>query len=244
MDLQLKGKIAVVTGGAAGIGFKSAEMLAEEGASVVIADIAEEKAAAAAEKLCENGCDVAGFGVDVSDKKSVDEMVSRTLERFGRLDIIVNNAGIGIFKGLEEEDLDEWHRILDINLSGVYYCSRAAFEQMKKQGGGRIITIGSLGGQIGGMKVTPGYVASKAGVMGLTKSYARHGAKYGIKANSVAPGLIVTDMSRGLYSPDLVPLGRLGQAEDVAKAVVFLASSMADYLTGVTLDVNGGILMR
>jgi 3-oxoacyl-[acyl-carrier protein] reductase len=115
---------------------------------------------------------------------------------------------------------------------------------MKKQKGGRIISLGSLGGQVGGMRVTPGYVASKAGVMGLTKSYARHGAQHGITANAIAPGPTETDMARGIYSPDITLLGRLAEAEDIAKVVVFLASGLADYLTGVTIDVNGGVLMR
>jgi len=244
MDLQLKRKIVIVTGSADGIGLKSVKLLAGEGASVVLADIAEQKNQAAAAELRELGFDVLPVAVDVQDEASVIEMVRKTVEHYGRVDILVNNAGIGIFKGLEDESLEDWQRVIDINLTGVHLCTRAVFQLMKKQKSGRIISIGSLGGQIGGMKVTPGYVASKAGVMGLTKSYARHGAQYGITANSVAPGPTETDMAQGIYSPDITLLGRLAQADDIAKVVLFLASNLADYLTGVTIDVNGGILMR
>lgn len=244
MDLQVKGKTVIVTGGAAGIGLKTVEILAGEGASVVIADITEQKAAAAADELTKLGYDVYALKVDVQNEASVEHMVGETVKRFGRVDILVNNAGIGIFKTMDDESLEEWQRVIDVNLTGVHLCTRAVFKQMKKQMGGKIISLGSLGGQIGGMRVTPGYVASKAGVMGLTKSYARNGAQYGIIANAVAPGPTETDMARGIYSPDITLLGRLAEPEDIAKVLVFLASSMADYLTGVTIDVNGGILMR
>ena len=158
--------------------------------------------------------------------------------------MLVNNAGIGYFKTLEEETMDEWHRVLAINLTGVHLCSREVYPHMKRQNSGRIISVASLGGQVGGMKVTPGYVASKAGVAALMKSYARNGGKHGILANSVAPGPTETNMARGRYNADGTMIGRLAEPMDVAKVIFFLCTNLADYLTGVTIDVNGGALMR
>ncbi len=244
MNLGLKGKVVIITGGAAGIGLASVRMLAEEGAKVVMADLSEDRVAAESASLRKQGYEVLPVVVDVSDETSVDQMVTSVLSSYGTVDILVNNAGIGVFKGLEEETFEEWKRVLDVNLTGVHLCTRKVFDIMKEKKTGKIISMGSLGGQVGGMKVTPGYVASKAGVMGVTKSYARHGAKYGITANAIAPGPVETDMARGIYSPDVTLLGRLAVAEDIAKIVVFLASSLSDYLTGATIDVNGGALLR
>lgn len=245
MNLELQEKTAIITGGADGIGYASAEMLAAEGAHVVLADINFEKAQQAADTLNDAGYSALALYVDVQDGDSVKEMVSETVSVFGRIDILVNNAGIGYFKTLEEETPEDWQRALNINLTGAQFCSRYVFDQMKKQKSGRIIMIGSLGGQIGGLKVTPGYVASKAGIMGLTKSYARNGAAYGIRANSIAPGPTETEMGKqGNYSPEMTLVGRLGRPADVAKVVLFLSSSLADYLTGITVDVNGGALLR
>ena len=244
MDLKISGKVVIVTGAAVGIGYEASGMLAREGAKVVMADINQDQLEQAADALKQDGLDVLPVPVNVADEQSVNSMVDKTVEHYGRLDILVNNAGIGLFKTMEEESLEEWQRVIDVNLTGVHLCARAAFRQMKQQNSGRIISIGSLGGQIGGMKVTPGYVAAKAGVMGLTKSYARNGAKYGITANSVSPGPVETDMAKGIYSPDITLMGRLAEAEDIAKVVVFLASTLADYMTGATVDVNGGILLR
>ena len=244
MDLQLKGKVAIITGGADGIGFCAAQLLAAEGAIVVLADIQEERASQASADLNATGAQSIAVGVDVHDEVSVKHMVDTVVERFGKVDILVNNAGIGYFKTMDEETMDEWHKVLDINLTGVHLCTREVFKYMKAQNSGRIVSVASLGGQIGGMKVTPGYVASKAGVVGLTKSYARNGAKYGITANAVAPGPTETNMAKGRYSADTTMLGRLAEPMDVAKVILFLSSTLADYLTGVTVDVNGGALMR
>lgn len=244
MNAGLEGKVVIITGSAAGIGLESVKLIAAEGAKIVMADLNEHQVRTEASSLSLLGYDVLPSVVDVSDKDSVDAMVANAVETYGTVDVLVNNAGIGIFKGLDEETFEEWKKVLDVNLTGVHLCTKAVFDVMKKNPGGKIISMGSLGGQIGGIKVTPGYVASKAGVMGVTKSYARHGAQYGITANAIAPGLVETDMTRGRYSADITLLGRLGVAEDVAKIVLFLASSLSDYLTGVTIDVNGGILMR
>lgn len=244
MDMELGGKVIIVTGGADGIGLKSAELLTGDGAYVALADINLEKAQAASDALNKMGRKTIAVRVDVQDPQSVAEMVAEVIKVFGRIDILVNNAGIGYFKSMEEETMDEWHNVLNINLTGVHLCTREVFKHMKEQKSGKIISLASLGGQIGGLKVTPGYVASKAGVVGLTKSYARNGAKYGITANAVAPGPTETNMAKGRYSPDTALLGRLAEPLDVAKAVFFLASCLSDYLTGMTVDVNGGTLMR
>ncbi|MBI9093869.1 MAG: SDR family oxidoreductase [Sphaerochaeta sp.] len=244
MDMELKAKVVLVTGGADGIGLKSAELLAEEGAYVALADINFEKARVASETLNKLGMKTIAVGVDVHDQESVTNMVNEVVKTFGRIDILVNNAGIGYFKTMDEETMDDWYNVLNINLTGVHLCTREVFKYMKEQKSGKIISMASLGGQIGGMKVTPGYVASKAGVVGLTKSYARNGAKYGITANAVAPGPTETNMAKGRYSADTTMLGRLAEPLDVAKAVFFLASCLSDYLTGITVDVNGGALMR
>ncbi len=244
MNLGLDDKVIVVTGGAAGIGLASVKLLAAESATVVMADLSEERLQTESENLSAGGFSVLPIAVDVSSAGSVEAMTAAVLDRYGTIDILVNNAGIGLFKGVEEESFEEWTRMLNVNLTGVQLCSASVFSIMKKNGGGKIINMGSLGGQVGGMRTSPGYVASKAGVMGLTKSYARHGARWGITANSVSPGLIETDMARGLYSPDATLLGRLGKPEDVAKVVLFLASHLSDYLTGTTIDVNGGVLLR
>ncbi len=244
MNLGLEGKVAIVTGGAAGIGLASVRLLVAEGAKVVMADLSAERVNSEAAALKAEGFEVLPVVVDVSDRDSVNAMTSLTVKTYGTIDILVNNAGIGLFKGLEEETFEEWKRVLDVNLTGVHLCATSVFDVMKTRKGGKIISMGSLGGQVGGMKVTPGYVASKAGVMGVTKSYARHGAKYGITANAIAPGPVETDMARGIYSPDVTLLGRLAVAEDIAKIVLFLASNLSDYLTGATIDVNGGALLR
>lgn len=244
MDLNLKDKVVLVTGGADGIGYCVAQLLAAEGSKVVIADINAEKGKAASDELNKEGGNTIAVKVDVQDEDSVKAMVKTTVDTFGRIDALINNAGIGYFKTLEEENMDEWHRVLAINLTGVHLCSREVFPVMKKQKEGRIISVASLGGQVGGMKVTPGYVASKAGVAALMKSYARNGGQYGILANSVAPGPTETNMARGRYSGEGTLIGRTAEPMDVAKVIFFLCTNLADYLTGVTIDINGGALMR
>ena len=244
MDIGLKEKTVIVTGGADGIGLKTAEVLATEGALVALADINLEKARISSETLNKLGLKTIAVKVDIQDEASVQNMVSEVVNAFGRIDILVNNAGIGIFKTMEEETMDDWHRLININLTGVHLCTREVFKYMKEQKSGKIITLSSLGGQVGGISSAPGYVAAKAGVMGLTKTYARSGAKYGITANSIAPGPTQTNMIKNLFSAENAMLGRLAEPQDIADVVLFLASKLSDYVTGATIDVNGGALMR
>lgn len=242
--MDLKDQIALITGAARGIGKASALLLAEHGAYVVIADLNEPSAQETAREIQKAGYSAEGVRLDVADPESVKTVVADLIARHERIDILVNNAGIVNFKRANESTLEEWDRVLNINLRGVHLCSQMVIEHMLARKRGKIVNIASLGGQVGGLKVGPDYTASKAGVVGLAKSYARYGAPHNINVNAVAPGFIATDMTTGMYNPDDVPMKRIGTAEDVAKAVYFLASPLSDYITGSTIDVNGGLLMR
>lgn len=242
--LDLTGKTAVVTGAGRGIGETIARLLAEQGAAVVVADINLDTAAAVAADIQSAGGIAAALHCDVSDPQSITQLFDAGEAQFGAVDVLVNNAGIGNFKPMPEVTLEEWDRVVDINLRGVHLCSQRAMIPMCERKSGKIINISSMGGQLGGLKVAPDYTAAKAGVIGLTKSYARYGARYGVNVNAVAPGPTATEMAAGHFDPSSAPLGRLGTPQDIANAVLFLASSMSDYITGATIDVNGGMLMR
>ncbi len=242
--MDLEKQIAIVTGAARGIGRASAKLLAEHGAHVIIADLNEPSARETARELEKEGLSAEGARVDVSDPESIRTLVADTLARHKQIDILVNNAGIVNFKTAGETTIEDWDRVIDINLRGVHLCSQAVIEHMISRRKGKIVNLASMGGQVGGLKVGPDYTAGKAGVIGLAKSYARYGALHNINVNAVAPGFIATDMTTGKFNPEEVPLKRIGTAEDVAKAVYFLASPLSDYITGATIDVNGGVLMR
>jgi 3-oxoacyl-[acyl-carrier protein] reductase len=242
---DLKDRTAVITGAGRGIGAACAALLAEHGAAVVVADIDLPRAAGFANSLRARGFRAVPVEVDVASKGSIDAMVAASIEQFRRIDILVNNAGVIDATPIPEMSVDGWDRVLDINLRGVHLCSQAVVEHMVKNRSGKIVNVASLAGHVGGLRVSPNYSASKAGVMCLAKAYARYCARFGITVNAVAPGFIMTDMTvNSGYDPETVPLKRLGTPEDVANAVYFLASSMSDYVTGHTIDVNGGVLMR
>ncbi|MDK2800985.1 MAG: 3-oxoacyl-[acyl-carrier protein] reductase [Clostridiales bacterium] len=241
---DLKNKVAIITGAARGIGAATAKLLAEHGASVVIADINLDAAIATANEFIENGYDAMAVDVDITSEHSINSMVSKTVEKYGKIDILVNNAGIVDATPIHDMGLSDWDRVIDTNLRGTHLCSQAVIKEMIKNKSGKIVNIASMAGQVGGLKVGPNYSAAKAGIICLAKSYARYGAQYGITVNAVSPGFIETEMTKGRDDPKSVPLGRLGTPEDVAKAVYFLASSLSDYITGTTIDVNGGLLMR
>ncbi|MBN2908268.1 3-oxoacyl-[acyl-carrier-protein] reductase [Polycladomyces sp. WAk] len=245
---MLTGKVAIVTGGSRGIGRAVSLRLAREGADVAVVFAGNrEKAEAVVGEIQEMGRRSVAIQADVSQADQVDAMVKQVIEAFGRIDILVNNAGItrdNLLLRLKEED---WDAVLSTNLKGVFLCTKAVTRQMMKQRFGRIINISSVVGLIG----NPGqanYVAAKAGVIGLTKTAARELASRGITVNAIAPGFIETDMTAVLGEEtreqmlSQIPLGRFGSAEDVAGAVAFLASDDAAYITGQTLNVDGGMV--
>ena len=249
--MLLKDKVAVITGGAGinGLGYATARQMAAHGARIVIFDLARADPATAAARLGEGHLGLVG---DVTDKSACETAAAETLKRYGRIDILVNNAGITQpVKTLEVTGAD-YDRILDVSLRGTLYMSQAALPAMRQQQSGSIICISSVSAQRGGgIFGGPHYSAAKAGVLGLARAMAREFGIEGIRVNSITPGLIETDITQGKLSPerkkdieDTIPLARLGRADDVAGACVFLASDLAAYCTGITLDVNGGMLIH
>jgi 2-dehydro-3-deoxy-D-gluconate 5-dehydrogenase len=248
---DLKGKVAIVTGGNGGIGLGMARGLARAGARVVVAGRNVEKSANAVLELRAFGGDPIALAVDVNDEQSVDKLVADTVLRCGRLDILVNNAGINIRKPAQQLSLAEWHSVVDTNLTSSFLCSRSAYAQFKQVGGGKIINIGSML-SIFGASFAPAYGASKGGVVQLTKSLAAAWAVDNIQVNAVLPGWIDTELTRqarvdvaGLNERVLArtPAGRWGGIDDLAGIAVFLASAGSDFITGVAIPVDGGYSM-
>ncbi|MFY0542837.1 3-oxoacyl-[acyl-carrier-protein] reductase [Brevibacillus sp. H7] len=246
---MLSGKTALVTGASRGIGRAIALRLAEAGANVVVNYAGSEAAAAeTVAKVKERGRDAIMIKANVASAEEVNEMFKQALDHFGSIDILVNNAGItrdNLIMRMKEE---EWDEVINTNLKGVFHCIKAATRPMMKQRSGSIINITSVVGVIGNAGQA-NYVAAKAGVIGLTKTSARELASRNIRVNAVAPGFIDTDMTLGLPEEvktamlGQIPLNRLGQADEIAKVVVFLASDAASYMTGQTLHVDGGMYM-
>ena len=242
--MRLEGQVAIVTGGGGGIGKATCLTFAREGADIVIPEVNIANAEAAATEIQALGRKCKVIETDVSNGESVRAMVRQTLEAFGRIDILVNNAGIFSYTRIDACTEEEWDRMMAVNLKGPFLCAQAVMETMKTQRAGRIINLGSLAGQVGGIVASAPYSASKAGVMCLTKSLARVLGEYGITVNSIAPGVAATEMAKN--HPDMtdqIPLGRVADASEIASAILFLASEEGRYLTGATLDVNGGIRM-
>ena len=245
----MKGKNAVVTGGARGIGEAIARLLAGMGANVALWDVLEDQAGAAAGALAkEFGVKTAGMAVDVTSEKSVVAAVEATVGEFGGIDILVNNAGVtrdGLLIRMKEED---WDVVLAVNLKGVWMCTKLVGRVMLKARGGAIVNIASVVGVMGNAGQA-NYSASKAGVIGLTKTSAREFAPRGVRVNAVAPGYIRTAMTDKLSDEQrrkmqaLIPLGELGSPGDVADAVAFLASDASRYITGQTINIDGGMAM-
>ena len=249
MMFDLKGKTAVVTGAARGIGFVSAEKLAENGAAVVLGDINEAQVLESAAKLREKGHEAIGVLMDVTDDGSIRNAIELGVGKFGGIDIVVNNAGILSAATIENMQRREWDRVLDVNLSGTFFVIQAALAHLKKSESPRIINISSLTGRNGGFEGSMCYAASKGGVIAITRGMARKLAPFRITVNAICPGSIETDILKG-YSPEAVErqksnilLGRLGRPEEIAAAVCYLASAESAFVTGVTLDVNGGAYM-
>jgi 3-oxoacyl-[acyl-carrier protein] reductase len=248
---QLDNKVAIVTGGAQGIGKAIAELLAQRGAHIVVADINLEKAEATAQVIAAANAGQRAIAVqtNVADSASAQAMVDRTLAEFGRIDILVNNAGTTRDNLIMRMSDADWDLVLGINLKGAFNCSKAAVRSMMKQRSGRIINISSVSG-LAGQAGQANYSSSKAGLLGLTKALAKEVGSRGITVNAVAPGLVPTELTNEILvkmhdeAIKATPLGRLGSVEDVAYAVAFLVSDEAAFITGQVLSVDGGLAMQ
>ncbi len=246
--MKLKDKVALITGGAQGIGYEIASLFAAEGADIIVADVNSEALNRAQARLEESGGQVLTVEVDVGDFSQVEQLFKKSLDKFKRIDILINNAGItrdGLLLRMKEED---WDKVLRVNLKGCFNCTKAAARIMLRQRVGKIVNIASIIGLIGNVGQA-NYAASKAGLIGLTKSVARELAARNINVNAIAPGFIQTEMTAKLPEEAKqkmlaqIPLGKLGEAKDVARAALFLVSEESSYITGQVIRVCGGMVM-
>jgi NAD(P)-dependent dehydrogenase (short-subunit alcohol dehydrogenase family) len=254
VNISFEGKVALVTGAGSGLGLATAKAFAESGASVVLADSNEMAAGSAAKELTAQGHKVLAIRCDVADDAQVEAMVQQTVAAFGRLDAAYNNAGIqNILAETADSSRNDYDRVMAVNLRGVWSCMKFELQQMRRQGSGAIVNCSSLGGLVGGAGRGT-YHAAKHGVLGLTKSAALEYAARGIRINAICPGLIQTPMSDQMIASGqaealdtllkAVPMERVGRAEEIADAVLWLCSSAASYVTGQSLAVDGGFTMR
>jgi NAD(P)-dependent dehydrogenase (short-subunit alcohol dehydrogenase family) len=247
MRMRLSGRVAAITGGALGIGRATALAFAAEGASVALGDVQVDAAQAVAREIGDTGGRAVALGVDVGDAAQVQAFVDRVVQDLGRLDILFANAGIAHSAPFLEHPEAQWHRVLRVNLTGVFLCCQAAARRMAAQGGGRIIATASING-FRGVENLVGYNVAKAGVIELTRTMAVELAEHHITVNAIAPAQIDTRMTRSLPEDarrrrlERIPMGRFGEPEEVARAAVFLASDDASFITGHTLAVDGGYL--
>jgi 3-oxoacyl-[acyl-carrier protein] reductase len=247
--MQSQDRVAIVTGAARGLGAETAHELSRKGARVVICDIDAAMAEGVAEDIRKAGGDALALRVDVSKISELDTLVKTVVDHYGRLDILVNNAAI--CPRIPVDDMTEaaFDQIVNINLKSVFFLSRAAGNAMKPGKWGRIVNVSSVGGRTGGIYASTVYAATKAGVMSMTKAFARHFAPYGINVTCVAPGSVDTRLMSALSPESLqgtiegVPLKRLADPVEIARVIAFLASDGSSYMTGAILDVNGGALM-
>ncbi len=252
--MRLKDKVCLITGGAAGIGKATALKFAQEGAKVVVCDVSQE---AGDELLKLLGDEASFYVVNVADRDAVQEWIDATRQKYGRIDVLVNNAGVTRDSQLvkykegqivSQMSQDAWDFVIDVNLKGVFNCAQAVIPAMIDQGGGVIINSSSVVGLYGNFGQT-NYVASKAGVIGMTKVWARELGKYKIRVNAVAPGFVLTEMVKKMPEKVLAnmqehtPIGRLGEPEDIANAFLWLASDEASFVHGTTISVDGGIVL-
>ena len=251
---RLSDRVALITGATGAIGSAITRVFAREGADVMLTDLSAEAAEPLVGEVTGLGRQTMFAVMDVTSRESVTATVRAAEERFGRIDILVNNAGISIYGPIETITDTDWHKVIDVNLTGAFLCTQIVVEGMKKRRYGRIVNIGSLAGKVGGALTpygqmgSPSYAASKGGMMAMTKNLAKNFGPSGITINALAPGPVWTPMIENV-NPDLlrfltglVPMGRLGKPEDVAYAAAFLASDEASWITGHWLDVDGGML--
>ena len=249
--MRLEGKVALISGGARGMGAAEAKLFSREGAKVVIADVLDTEGRQTEAEINETGGDAIFVTLDVTRQSDWDDVISRTVQQFGRLDIIVNNAGVASRTSIEETTVEEWDRVMDINAKGVFLGTKAAITQMKSQGtGGSIINISSISGNVGQENVAAGYNASKGAVRIFSKSAAVQYAADGIRVNTIHPGPIQTPMTQagwedaeeidGYVPNDTAPLGRYGKPEEVAYGALYLASDESSYVTGAEIVIDGG----
>jgi len=247
--MNLKNKVVIVTGSRRGIGRTIALTLAKAGANVVVSDINMNDCNKVVEEIKAINGNALAVKADVSNPEDINQMVNLTTEKFGKVDILVNNAGIFIQKPLKDVSEKDFNKIININLKGVFLCSKAVVPEMIKQGKGKIISITSIAGQVG-FANSSAYCASKGGIINLTRELALELGQYKINVNAIGPGVIETDMTKALLEDKAteeailanIPLGRVGKPEDIANAALFLASDKSDYITGITLFVDGGWL--
>lgn len=248
---ELAGRVALITGGASGIGAAAARVMAREGAAVAVADLDERRAGELAERLRASGARAVAIGVDVAQPAQVEAMIARAVAELGRLDALVNSAGVSPpMVATHEYPLAEWDRCLAINLSGTFYAIRYAVPALLASGGGAIVNLSSMMGQIAHAGI-PAYVATKHGVVGLTKVVALDYAKQGIRCNAIGPGNTDTAMTRGAMAAPVfeavgraAPIGRFGSAEEIAELISFLCSPRASFITGAYVVADGGFVVQ
>lgn len=248
---SLEGKVAIITGAASGIGEATARLFAEEGARVVVSDIDEEKGQNVAGEIKKNGGEATFIKADASKAEDNEKLVSQTLKKYGELHVAINNAGIGgPLSPTADYPLEDWHKVINLNLNGVFYGVKYQIPAMQKSGGGSIVNIASILGQVGTQQ-SPAYVTAKHGVVGLTKAAALEYAQENIRINSVGPGYINTPLVRNTLDEETIenlkgmhPVGRLGESEEVAELILWLASDKASFVTGTYYAVDGGYLAQ
>jgi cyclopentanol dehydrogenase len=246
--MRLEGKVAIISGGARGMGAAEAKLFAREGAKVIICDVLEDEGRQTEAEINEVGGDAVFVKLDVTSQDEWENAVNTAIERFGKLDILVNNAGIIVQSTIEDMTVELWDKVMNVNAKGVFLGTKTAIPHMKEAGGGSIVNISSISGIVGQDNVNAGYNASKGAVRIFTKAAAVQYAKENIRVNSIHPGPIATPMTaEGRADPERValtaertPLGRYGEPEEVANAVLFLASDEASYVTGSEIVVDGG----
>lgn len=249
-EKRLINRVGIVTGAGQGIGRSIANLLAEHGAKVAVNDVNMELIEKVVNEINSHNCVAIGIKADVSNSDEVSEMVNKVVQEFGTVDILINNAGVLRPTKFEQINEKEWDFVIDINLKGTFLCSKGVISIMKKKGKGKIVNISSSAGKSVSTLGGAHYTASKAGVLGLTRHLAKEVAGYGINVNAICPGLIDTEMVRKNCPPELIkkyeksfPISRLGTREEVAELVLFLVSDESSYITGTSIDINGGDLM-